>query len=256
MHQFTSKLFDDTGAHLDRFGLLFLLSALSVTLNSLVDLDDPTSTFGAEIAWIGTTIIVGVTLRVAMASSGVAPRPLRYATIALGLVVVSVVVVATFAAFEGSDGWTARPSAVWVLLTAVTPVFVTRRLFLQERVTASTIFGAVAVFLLIALAFNYVFLSLEQWAGPIFGNAEPTTSFMYFSLVTVTTLGYGDLTPVTDVSRYLATAEAVFGTIFLVTVVARLVSMFGKVPMLFAREAAPQESEPSGQPENQDSGTT
>jgi len=254
MHHITSRLFDDTGRHLDRFGLLFVLSILSVTLNSLVDLDDPTATFGTEIAWIVTTIIVAVTLRVAMASSGVAPRPLKYATIAVALVVVATVLVATFAAFEGSEG--ARPNAVWVFLAAVTPAFVTRRLFLQERVTASTIFGALAAFLLAALAFNYAFLSLDQWVGPIFGNAEPTTSFMYFSLVTITTLGYGDLTPVTDASRYFATVEAVLGTIFLVTVVARLVAMFGREPKLFAQNPAPQKSEPSSPPENLDSGTT
>jgi voltage-gated potassium channel Kch len=57
---------------------------------------------------------------------------------------------------------------------------------------------------------------------------ESTTSFMYFSLVTVTTLGYGDLSPVTDWARLLATTEAVIGQVYLVTVVAMLVGLFAQ----------------------------
>jgi hypothetical protein len=125
----------------------------------------------------------------------------------------------------------------------VTPVFVTRRLFLQARVTAGTIFGAMAVFLLIALAFDYVFLSLAQWGSPVFGQPEPTTSYMYFSLVTITTLGYGDLSPVSEASRYFATAEAVIGTTYLVTVVARLVAMFG-TDQTITPDARGSDSEP------------
>ena len=227
MTRLVDALFDDSGDHLDRFGLLFILSVLSVTLNSLVDFDDPTQSLSSEVAWVVTTVIVGATLIVAMRSSGVARRPLKYATIAVVFVVVSALGVALFAQIDELSRATSRPSVVWVVLAAVTPFFVTRRLFLQERVTAGTIFGAMAVFLLIALAFDYVFLTLDQWGTPVFEGVEPTASFMYFSLVTITTLGYGDLSPVSEAARYFATAEAVIGTIFLVTVVARLVAMFG-----------------------------
>lgn len=227
MTRLADSLFDDAGDHLDRFGMLFILSVLSVTLNSLVDFDDPTQSVTSEVAWIATTVIVGATLIVAMRSSGVAPRPLKYASIAVVLVVVSALVVALFSGIDELRSASGRPSMVWVMLAALTPFFVTRRLFLQARVTAGTIFGAMAVFLLIALAFDYVFLSLDQWGSPVFAQPEPTTSFMYFSLVTITTLGYGDLSPVSEASRYFATAEAVIGTIFLVTVVARLVALFG-----------------------------
>lgn len=227
MTTFADDFFDDSGDHLDRFGLLFILTVVSVTLNSLIDFNDATESFRSEVAWIATTVIVGVTLIVAMRSSGVAQRPLKYATVAVVLVVVSSLVVSLFSGIDALGSASGRPSIAWVVLASVTPVFVTRRLFLQARVTAGTIFGALAVFLLIALAFDYMFLSLDQWANPVFAQPEPTTSFMYFSLVTITTLGYGDLSPVSEVSRYLATAEAVIGTIFLVTVVARLVAMYG-----------------------------
>jgi len=239
MPRFEDRLFTDTGDHLDRFGLLFILVVASVTLNSVVDISDPTSTFAGEIAWIGTSIIVGATLVVAMRSSGVARRPLRYATIGVGLVVLSAIVVSIVSSSDTVNPNAGRPSVLWVFLAAVTPVFVTRRLFLQKRVTAGTIFGAMAVFLLAALAFDYIFLTLDEWAGPVFGAPEPTTSFMYFSLVTITTLGYGDLSPTTEWSRYFATAEAVIGTVFLVTVVARLMSLYGKEPPLVGTALRP-----------------
>ncbi len=51
--------------------------------------------------------------------------------------------------------------------------------------------------------------------------------FLYFSFVTITTVGYGDLTAGTSTGRVLVTFEAMIGQIFLVTLVARLVSMYG-----------------------------
>jgi hypothetical protein len=246
----TRRLFDDSGDHLDRFGLLLVLTVLSVTLNSLVDTEDPTSSLAGEIAWVATTLIVGATLIVAMRSSGVAALPLRYASIAVLLVVLSAIAVSIFASSELLGDAAGRPSVAWVVLTAFAPIFVTRRLFMQTNVTAGTIFGAVAAFLLIALAFDYIFLSLDQFGDPMFGEQQPTTVYMYFSLVTITTLGYGDFSPITEWSRYLASAEAVIGTMFLVTVVARLVSMFGSersiVPNRRRSESADEGSDSAG----------
>jgi len=51
---------------------------------------------------------------------------------------------------------------------------------------------------------------------------------MYFSVVTLTTLGYGDLAPVSDVGRFFAMTEAIIGQVFLVTIVARLVSLLSR----------------------------
>ena len=52
-------------------------------------------------------------------------------------------------------------------------------------------------------------------------------TMLYFSFVTIATLGYGDIVPVTSYARSLATMEAVLGQIYLVTIVARLVSLLG-----------------------------
>jgi hypothetical protein len=118
------------------------------------------------------------------------------------------------------------PPVVRTLLAVVTPVAVVRRLASHRTVNSSTLTGAISAFLLISLAAHYLFLSIDVFqAEPFFGQPEPTTRFMYFSLVTLTTLGYGDLTPATDLAGLAANVEAVTGQVFLVTFVAGLVGL-------------------------------
>ena len=80
-----------------------------------------------------------------------------------------------------------------------------------------------------AIAYNYMLLEVQRFGSiPFFGVEETTSSFMYFSVVTITTLGYGDLSPVSDVGRFFAITEAIIGQVFLVTIVARLVSLLSR----------------------------
>jgi len=221
-------LFTDDGPHLDRFGLLLGLSALSITILMFVDLDDPTSSLWAEIGWLSVTVIVGLTMSLSLRAAGAARRPKLIGDI---VVIATVVVVfgSAFASgiFDTDPLWTGKPSMAWAILAMVAPVLVLRRVMMHRTVTRQTLFGAMAVYLLIAVAFNYAFSAVGNSTGvEFFGVNEPSTSFMYFSLVTITTLGYGDLHPISTVARYLATTEAILGQILLVTVVARLVAMY------------------------------
>ena len=222
-------MFSDEGKRLDRFGLVLALAAASVTILSLIDLDDPTSDMRTQLGWVFVTVIVGWTLVAALRASGVARRPRRIAEVIVAVAVAGSIAALAIGFFvdltELSSGLAGRPSPLWVLIAVVSPVVVLRRVMLQRVVSKETLFGALAVYLLIALAFNYAFLSLDGVPG-FFGHVESTSSFMYFSLTTITTLGYGDLTPVSDLGRFLATAEAILGQVLLVTVVARLVTMY------------------------------
>lgn len=229
---FDQVLFDDSGRHLDRFGLLLILSIATVTLNSLIDIDNPTENLRSEIGWIMVSLITGITLIVALRSSGMVRRIRRFAEIFVAVVVIFAVVVsildaAEFAQISSISG--ARPSGIWVGIAFLSPIVVLRRIFVQSSITKATIYGAVSVYLLLAVAFNYAFMSVDSLAdGSFFVQGEQlTTSFMYFSLTTITTLGYGDLAPASEVGRFLATSEALVGQVFLVTVVARLVSLMG-----------------------------
>jgi voltage-gated potassium channel Kch len=101
------------------------------------------------------------------------------------------------------------------------------RLVRHREVTRGTLLGSVSGYLLIALTYFYLFLALERLLDEhFFGVDVPTQSFMYFSLVTITTTGYGDLAAQSDLGRLLATSEAVIGQIYLVTFVAMIVGLF------------------------------
>jgi len=229
------RIYDDQGRGLDRFGFLLALSALTAALLSLVDLSSETDAAWPEIGLTFTSLIVGVTLVVALRASGMRRRLQR---IAIGFVVFASVISVTVLAVDlATDAdvsiWRSdRPSPVWVAIALLSPISVVRRLVNHRRITRETIFGAIAAYLLIAIGFAYLYMYVGATQdAPFFDTATPdadvpSTSYMYFSLVTITTVGYGDLSPATSIARFLSTTEALVGQVYLVTIVAMVVGMF------------------------------
>jgi hypothetical protein len=118
-----------------------------------------------------------------------------------------------------------------LLLFAYTTVFILWRVLRSERVTGDTLCGAIAVYLMIGLTWSLGYVLLEylqpgsyQLAG---GGARRATGkdLLYFSYVTLATLGYGDVVPVTDGARSLAVLEGLCGTIYMAILVARLIGL-------------------------------
>ena len=100
----------------------------------------------------------------------------------------------------------------------------------SEKVTRETIFAAIVAYLLIALMWAFLYMILEMaspgsFSFPETGSRADTMRFEYLSFVTITTLGYGDITPLTDKSSALVMVEAVVGQIYMVVLVAWLVGM-------------------------------
>jgi hypothetical protein len=227
------RLFGDDNKYLDRFGFLLVLTSISVAVLALIGLDDPNESLRSEVGWLIVSFSIGFSLLVALRASGVANRWQRIANIFIGVALVASVLSAILihlsdAAFQLGVG---RPSLVWVVIAVVSPVVVLRRVLSQQVVTIETLWGAMSVYLLIGIAFNYIFLEVQRFGSvPFFGVQESTSSFMYFSVVTLTTLGYGDLSPVTDIGRFFSITEAIIGQVFLVTIVARLVSLLSRAP--------------------------
>ena len=103
--------------------------------------------------------------------------------------------------------------------------------FRSNEVTREMIFAAVVAYLLIALMWSFIYMILENMVPGSFSFPEQssrmeTMRFEYFSFVTITTLGYGDILPLSDRASALAILEAIVGQIYLVVVVAWLVGMF------------------------------
>ncbi len=102
-----------------------------------------------------------------------------------------------------------------------------------RRVTAELVYGAINVYLLIGLSFAFI-LALVEFIQPgsITGLESLSVSddsiipFLYFSFVTMTTLGYGDITPTTGPAASLVYVEAVVGQLYVAIMIARLVGLY------------------------------
>lgn len=209
--------------------MLLLITTFTVVTMSLVDLGESDQNWTAVIGTILVSIFVGATLLLSLGASGVTRRARVFVdvVVGIGLLVTVFVVVKTATSTETSAVTDiASPSIAWIVLSIGAPLAVIRRLIHHRRATVQTLLGAVSAYLLIAMAFNFAFLALDAFGSvPFFGAEEPTTSFMYYSLVTITTLGFGDLTAVEPFGRMLSTIEAVTGQVYLVTFVALIVGV-------------------------------
>ncbi|MEA2720968.1 MAG: hypothetical protein QOJ39_2832 [Candidatus Eremiobacteraeota bacterium] len=120
--------------------------------------------------------------------------------------------------------------AALLLFTALTVVLATV-VFGPGRVTVHRILGAIAIYLNMAFAFALGYrLIAAVAAGAFSARIVPPLDhclfdFVYFSLTTLTTSGYGDIVPVVPLARSLANLEAVIGQLFPATVLARLVTL-------------------------------
>ncbi len=100
-----------------------------------------------------------------------------------------------------------------------------------DTVDLNILLGAASVYLLLALAWTTSYLIIIQLEPEAFslvhGASRPYFhQFLYFSLTTLTTVGYGDITPVNPFAQIWATMEAVCGTLYMALLVARLVGLY------------------------------
>lgn len=117
---------------------------------------------------------------------------------------------------------------VVLLVTATLPVTITRVLK-HRRITYETVLGALCAYVLVGLLFAFVYLAVAELRdGPFFAQPGPhqQSEYLYFSFVALTTLGFGDLSPSVGLPQALTVLEALMGQIFLVTLVARLVTLW------------------------------
>jgi hypothetical protein len=134
----------------------------------------------------------------------------------------------------GSDLLLPASRLVWVSIALGVSWGILRIVLAPGRVDADRIFAALSLYILFGLAFGVLFAAIESIRpGSLAGlAAAPAAAIslvdqtIYFSFVTLATLGYGDIVPVTHVARGLANLEALVGQLYLVVLVARLVSLY------------------------------
>jgi hypothetical protein len=99
----------------------------------------------------------------------------------------------------------------------------------ESEVGFRTILGAISVYLISGLLFTALYVAIDRLqGGPFFGPASEldTGDFVFFSFTTLTTTGYGNLIPGGQPGKMFAVSEMLLGQIFLVTLIARLVSLW------------------------------
>ena len=108
-------------------------------------------------------------------------------------------------------------------------VVILNYLFREKQITGDVIAGAVCAYFLLGLVWSNIFSILEFLQPGSFDIPQSmyaeSPSFMYYCYVTLTTLGYGDITPISSQARSLSITEAITGQIYLATLVARLVAI-------------------------------
>ena len=118
-----------------------------------------------------------------------------------------------------------------LLLFGYTTIFILWRVLRSPRVTGDTLCGAIAVYLMIGLTWSLAYVLLEHVHPGSYRLAAAGMQradgkdLLYFSYVTLATLGYGDVVPVTDGARSLAVLEGLCGTVYMAILVARLIGL-------------------------------
>ncbi len=204
----------------DSFGLVLLLIILDYIAVSAVT----SSALGRIfiVALLGATLLFA--LRTARARRIWQILAAIYLVASTLLTLLSVVV-------PGAKDFSQQISIIGGLLLLITPVAILRRISAHKVVTNETVLGAVCVYLLIGFSFSFIYTAIGAVQGvPFFVGFSTATSNMYlfFSYSTLTTVGYGNLVPAGNVGQTFAMLEALSGQIFLVIIVARLVSIWGQ----------------------------
>ena len=122
-------------------------------------------------------------------------------------------------------------SAAWFVIVLILGFVVARKIFERGQINYHRIIGAVLLYMLIAMAFVSLFTLVglstpKAFSGlAIEDNKKMASNLIYFSFVTLTTVGYGDIVPVHPVARSLCNLEAMIGQLYPATLLARLVSL-------------------------------
>jgi hypothetical protein len=212
----------------DAFGLVFLLVLTTYVLTSLLS----NHGWGAVVLTVATS----ATSVIALTSSHARPGLVRGAILLSGLTIG----LATIAAVSDERTWLNFASVVQIGLLAIAMGAVLRRVVTTAEVGSRTILGAISVYTVLGILFTFLYGTIERiQGGPFFeGVPHPAGSdFLFFSYTTLTTTGYGNLVPGGQPGRMLAGLEMMLGQIFLVTLVAGLVSLWRPGEALRQRQA-------------------
>jgi hypothetical protein len=177
-----------------------------------------------------TIVLQAATLIAAVRASG-----MRHGATRLAAVAAAVAVVASLVTWAIRGDIPPAPAAIVNgLLVAVAPVAIARGLLRDLRtehaVSVATLAGVLSIYLLAGMFFSFLYgVVAAVDSDALFSELADSNreDQLYFSFVTLCTVGYGDLTPAGGVPRAFAVAEMLIGQIYLVTIVSLIVGNLG-----------------------------
>jgi hypothetical protein len=181
----------------------------------------------SDAAWTTGVLVVlqGLTLIAAIWTSGLA-RTRSWLVFGLAMLTIAIAL-AVVSSAEGEADLTGAVGLVSALFIICVVVVIVRSIAWSPEVNAEIILGAICVYVSIGMIFLFAYGAVADIGSSAFfaqGGDGTRALRLYFSYVTLATLGYGDYTPATNIGHMLAVVEALLGQIYLVTVVALLVA--------------------------------
>jgi hypothetical protein len=203
----------------NRYGVVLVLVVISFVVQIAAPDDDLTR---LVIVWLQAITLV-FTIRIAQASRRI---------VRLGAALATLVAIAApvLWAVHGSIPVGSSATTTALLVGIAPPVIaagLARDLRAAAGVSAEALAGVLAIYLLAGMFFSFLFAAIAGLGDVRFFEqaADPDRAdYLYFSYTTLTTTGYGDFTAATDLGRTVAIAEALTGQIYLVTVVALIIT--------------------------------
>jgi len=230
-------------------------AALGGVLTTLASRDESEGALGRHSVMLASMLVLLVALPFGQVVTGWHPRfPMFLALVLISAVyvnsqqrwifwvaaVMGAASISSIGYAEYSGDAVTRIASEMLALTLLgfTTLVMFNSLIQTDSVSQDTIVGGVCVFLLIGLCFTIVFIlvmdfmpgSFVEQGVPIArsdgGDGSYATTLLYYSFVTLTTLGYGDVAPRGDIARMFAVSEALLGQLYLVVFLARLVALY------------------------------
>lgn len=199
------------------FGAVLVLAVTTVVVASL-------STYAGWSA-VAISVLVSLSAAIGLASSGLRSK---LVAIAAGIAA-ACVVFAAIAAISGRNGFLGVSALAQIALLAWAAGAILRTIVSESEVGFRTILGAISIYVIFGLLFTDLYVGIDRLqAGAFFGPVtDPANGdFIFFSFTTLTTTGYGNLIPGGQPGKLFAVLEMLLGQIFLVTLIARLVSLW------------------------------
>jgi hypothetical protein len=185
---------------------------------------------GTVFGYAGRVLLLGVLLWTALRTRNVRQQRGWVAILVTGVVFAVTLITALVGSPRLTEGVVG--AGTFAMISLLIGVIISTVLRIG-RVDTEAVLGTLCVYLLLALFFsslNQVFASAMH--GYLHGTADPPTDsdLLYYSVITVTTVGYGDITPAQELARAVAVVEALVGQLYLVSVVAGVIGGWQRRP--------------------------